>query len=96
MFGISSDISSCDKLGKLLLTSDLSFRLTIKNVYTVKFNVVCYQNHKPIMNHQDVKERIFDKFYGIVTYRSEPRIAVLDLTRNAFKNMAVYIPVTLI
>lgn len=49
-----------------------------------------YQNHKPIMNHhQDVKERIFDKFYGRETYRSEPRIAVLDLTRNAFKNMAV-------
>lgn len=41
------------------------------------------------MYHQDVKERIFDKFYGTVTYRSEPRIAVLDLTRNAFKNMAV-------
>lgn len=90
MFGISSDISSCDKLGKLLLTSDLSFRLTIKNVLTVKLNVIYYQNHKPIMNHhQDVKERIFDKFYGRETYRSEPRIAVLDLTRNAFKNMAV-------
>ena len=89
MLGTSSDISSCDKLGKLLLTSDLSFRLTIKNVGTVKLNVICYQNHKTMVNHQDVKDRIFDKFYGAVTYRSEPRIAVLDLIRNAFKNMAV-------
>ena len=29
LFGIISESSSCDKLGKALLTSDLSFRLSI-------------------------------------------------------------------